>query len=48
MIVEYYCKDCGLKFEVLSDRWDKRCPQCGSKNTVRQLSIFAFTFNPKL
>lgn len=45
---EYICKDCGLKFTVLSDRWDEMCPCCGSTNVTRQLSTFAFTFNPKL
>jgi len=45
---EYICKDCGKKFEVLTERWDKKCPQCGSEKVERKFSTFAFNFSPKL
>lgn len=44
----YYCKECNKKFEVLSERWNGRCPKCGSKEVTKMLSTFAFSFNPPL
>lgn len=42
---EYQCKDCGEHFEQLvsiSEASRKQvCPHCGSKNTAKQLSVFA-------
>jgi putative FmdB family regulatory protein len=42
---EYQCKDCGQCFEQLvsiSEASHKQvCPRCGSKNTEKQLSVFA-------
>ena len=43
-IFEYVCKDCGLKFEVLSNRWDGKCPQCGSENIKRRFSPCSWNF----
>jgi putative FmdB family regulatory protein len=49
-IYEYTCKDCGKSFEKLvrtmSDANGGRrggivCPECGSKNAARALSVFA-------
>lgn len=43
-IHEYVCEDCGLRFEVLSDRWDGRCMDCGSTEVERKFSTFSFYF----
>jgi len=44
-IYEYQCKPCGKKFEKLvrSMSSDEKvpCPDCGSKQTARTLSVFA-------
>ena len=44
-IFEYRCKDCGEKFETLvystSDTGDIECPECGSTQTEKQMSMFA-------
>lgn len=48
-IYEYVCKSCDAKFEQLvrtmsggdADRAKFKCPQCGSKQTARALSVFA-------
>ncbi len=42
---EYQCKDCGKTFEqlvVISAANEKqRCPNCGSQNTEKLLSVFS-------
>jgi putative FmdB family regulatory protein len=44
-IYEYQCKQCGDKFEKLvrsmSSTDAVRCPECGSEQTARALSVFA-------
>lgn len=44
-IFEYRCKDCGEKFETLvySSSGDEtiECPECGSAQTEKQMSMFA-------
>jgi len=43
-IYEYECGQCGRAFEELvSFGADRKvaCPQCGSRNTARKLSVFA-------
>lgn len=42
-IFEYKCKECGKKFEELVAGGDTKvpCPECGSTNTSRLLSVFA-------
>ncbi|MEK6677531.1 MAG: zinc ribbon domain-containing protein [Planctomycetota bacterium] len=44
-IYEYACKACKFEFEELqrsvSDRPKARCPQCGSTDTERRISVFA-------
>lgn len=47
-IHEYTCENCGFRFEKLSDRWDKRCPDCGSKDVERRFSTFSFYFRGAL
>jgi len=47
-IYEYTCEDCGFKFEVLSDRWGKRCPDCGSKKVERRFSPCSWVFRGAL
>ena len=41
-IYEYACQDCGQHFETLvrSDTVPQ-CPQCGSRQLAKQLSVFA-------
>ncbi len=42
---EFQCEDCGHGFEELvrsmTTKAKVACPSCGSKKTVRQLSVFA-------
>ena len=44
-IYEYQCKPCGAKFEKLirtmSSTDPVKCPECGSNQTARALSVFA-------
>ena len=44
-IYEYQCKPCGAKFEKLvrsmSSTEAVKCPECGSEETARALSVFA-------
>ena len=44
-IYEYTCKGCDAKFEQLQRSMTQadpvKCPQCGSKKTARNLSVFA-------
>ena len=44
-IYEYTCKSCNAKFEQLvrtmSGEPKFKCPQCGSPQTARSLSVFA-------
>lgn len=44
-IFEYRCKDCGEKFETLvyssSGDDEIECPECGSAQTEKQMSMFA-------
>lgn len=42
-IFEYRCNDCSAKFEELVSRSDDKvsCPECGSENTSKLLSMFA-------
>ncbi|MCY3020078.1 MAG: zinc ribbon domain-containing protein, partial [Planctomycetota bacterium] len=44
-IYEYHCRSCGQEFEQLvrSMKTDAEalCPQCGSKEVERKLSVFA-------
>lgn len=44
-IYEFECKKCNTSFEKLLKRMDEKakepCPACGSKETVRKLSVFA-------
>jgi putative FmdB family regulatory protein len=44
-IFEYRCKECGEKFETLvystSDTEQVECPECGSAQTEKQMSMFA-------
>jgi putative FmdB family regulatory protein len=44
-IYEYACKACNSKFEKLvrsmTSEEKVACPSCGSKKTVRELSVFA-------
>jgi len=44
-VYEYACKECDQKFEKLvksmSSNAPVECPKCGSKKTVRALSVFA-------
>lgn len=42
-IFEYVCDDCSRRFEELisSDKTDVPCPECGSSNTKKLLSVFA-------
>ena len=44
-IYEYQCKPCGAKFEKLirsmSSSEPVKCPECGSEQTARALSVFA-------
>jgi putative FmdB family regulatory protein len=44
-IYEYTCKSCKNQFEQLvksmSAANDVKCPECGSKQTARSLSVFA-------
>lgn len=44
-IYEYACDQCGHRFEELlrSERDERslKCPQCGARQVVRQLSVFA-------
>ena len=44
-IYEYSCRTCEAKFEKLvrsmSEQEKVDCPQCGSKDTARALSVFA-------
>lgn len=48
-IYEYTCKSCDAKFEQLvrtmsdADNAKFKCPQCGSDQTERALSVFAVT-----
>ncbi|TKJ31780.1 MAG: FmdB family transcriptional regulator [Chloroflexi bacterium B3_Chlor] len=43
-IYEYRCHDCGEKFEKLvrtsSDRTELSCPNCGSKQAEKLMSLF--------
>ena len=42
-LFEYVCSDCDTSFEqiVASHRASVRCSSCGSRNVVKQLSVFA-------
>ncbi len=44
-IYEYTCKSCNKPFEhlqrTMSDAPKPACPECGSKQTARKLSVFA-------
>lgn len=44
-IYEFECKKCHKTFEKLLKRMDEKakepCPECGSKETARKLSVFA-------
>lgn len=44
-IYEYTCKSCETKFDKLVRSMSKQeeipCPKCGSKQTTRDLSLFA-------
>ena len=42
-IYEYQCKKCGNAFEALVPNADAKaaCDQCGSKQVVKQLSVFS-------
>ncbi len=44
-IYEYVCKACKAKFEQLQRTMSSdvrvKCPECGSGNTSRELSVFA-------
>jgi putative FmdB family regulatory protein len=45
-VYEYECKTCGARFEKLvrtmtSSAEPAKCPECGSDNTARALSVFA-------
>ena len=46
-IYEFECKQCHKSFEKLVKRMDEKakepCPACGSKQTVKKLSVFAAT-----
>ena len=41
-IREFICKNCGKKFDKLIERWDGRCPYCGSKKIEKKISTFSF------
>ena len=46
-IYEFRCKECGQKFEQrfsTSEVYEVACPQCGSPEVARLLSLF---FSPK-
>ena len=49
-IFEYKCEDCCTEFEELESFDDRdvphECPSCGSKNSVRQLSVFSSPGGP--
>ncbi len=49
-LYEYYCQDCGKKFEKLGrigSRDQKvKCPFCGSTRTKRAISLFAARSGP--
>ena len=49
-IYEYACKKCHAKFEHLARSMNGpqkvACPQCGSSQTVRALSLFAVGSQP--
>ena len=43
---EFRCADCGAEFEELAtaaevEAGEVPCPECGSRNVVRQMSTFA-------
>ena len=43
-IFEYVCEDCSNKFELLektSQNGKKKCPDCGSENVAKQISVFS-------
>jgi len=44
-IYEFKCNDCGKNFKsligVVAGNNEVRCPECGSKNLTRLLSVFA-------
>jgi putative FmdB family regulatory protein len=43
-LYEYTCKKCGHGFEYLarnSEDQPVKCPECGARNPVRQLSTFS-------
>ena len=42
-LYEYQCRDCGSKFEeLISGEAEKiPCPECGSENVGRLMSMFA-------
>jgi len=43
-LFEYECKECGEKFEKLifsSDSEKVKCPNCGSEETKKLLSLFS-------
>lgn len=43
-LYEYKCLDCGSEFEELvrADQEQVTCPNCGSNETTRKLSTFAW------
>jgi len=49
-IYEYTCKSCKSRFEYLaksmSSASEVKCPDCGSKQTSRNLSVFAVGAEP--
>ncbi len=45
-IFEFKCEACGREFERVvfgSDEQSAPCPECGSDNTKKQLSVFSCT-----
>ena len=48
-IFEYLCKSCGKSFEKLVPKATDElypCPECGSKQTEKKLSVFSPQMNP--
>ncbi len=44
-VFEYRCQDCGKDFEKLvrKDGQEVVCPDCGSENVEKKLSVFGFS-----
>ena len=45
-ILEFTCKKCGEKFELLVPQKEKKCPKCGSKDLKREFSRLSWVDGP--